>query len=261
MRAVFPTRPTLGLPMLAIFAGLITALPSFGQGGCLLPREHAGVAFPVQQVAARWACRLQPIVSNYTTANKIGPIRTNLPPSLYRYLLDRPPLAAALINRLDLGLYQAERRGPGRYWGHDGEGTSGIVELAYQDATSRIYYLEGAHDSRLLPHVTGKAAVFLKMTPVREADGSESMDTTLVAYTRLDSRLLSGLVSLLRPVIGGTVRGKLVKGVETVNRLAELMRHQPDRVLLEAADPPGFPDEDVAFLKRALMELCVRPCR
>ncbi|MBI3356987.1 MAG: hypothetical protein HY038_09505 [Nitrospirae bacterium] len=229
---------------------------SLGQSeNCAMSSHHAGVMFPVERVDPSWACRLQAIISNYTTANAVGPIRAALSESMYEYLLDRPPLAAALINRLDLGLYKSEARGQGRFWGNDGEGTEGIVQLVYKDGTSRIYYLEGSHDSRLLPHITGKAVVFLKMNAVREADGIGAMDSTMIAYTRLDNRILSGLVSLLRPLIGGTVTGKLQKGVETVNRLGQVMRRHPERVLFEAMDPPAFPNDEVAFLKGTLGSL------
>lgn len=219
---------------------------------CVISPHHGGVAFAVERVDPAWACRLQGIIDDHTTANKVGPMRVGLPEPLYRYLLDRPPLAAALINRLDLGLYKSEARGPGRFWGDDGEGTRGIVELVYQDRTSRIYYLEGHHDSRLLPDITGKAVVFLSMNPVHDANGLEAMDNTLVSYTKLDNRLLSGLVSLLRPLVGGIVTRKLKKGVETVNRLGQLMRRHPERVLFEATDPPALAKEDVARLKEAL---------
>ena len=222
---------------------------------CVLPSQHVGLTFPVEKVGSEWACRLQPVISNYTTANKIGPTRTALAEGLYRYLLDRPATAAALINRLDLGLYKAETRGPGRYWGNDGEGTEGIVQLVYEDRVSRIYYLEGSHHSRLLPNITGKAVVLLRMTPVKEAQGTDAVETTLVSYTRLDNRVLSGLMSLLRPLIGSTVTGKLAKGVEVVNRLGNEMRQHPDRVLFEAMDPPGLPADDVTFLKQALANL------
>jgi hypothetical protein len=170
-------------------------------------------------------------------------------------LLDRPHLAAALINRLDLGLYKSEARGPGRFWSDDGAGTEGIVQLVYQNRTARIYYLEGSHDSRLLPSISGKAVVFLKMNPVKGADGMEAMDSTMVSYTKLDNRILSGVVSLLRPFIGGAVTRKWGKGVDTVNRLSHLIRQHPDRVLFGAMDPPAFPDDDVAFVKQALADL------
>jgi len=230
-----------------------TSLPGLVRAeSCVLTPQHAGVTFPVENVDPDWACRLQSIIGNYTTVNAVGPIRAALSESMYQYLLDRPPLAAALINRLDLGLYKAERQGAGRYWGNDGEGTEGIVELVCQDRSSRIYYLVGSHHSRLLPNMTGKAVVFLRMNPVKEAGGAEAMDSTMVSYTKLDNRILSGLMSLLRPLISGIIARKLAKGVEVVNRLGLEMRERPERVLFEATDPPSLPAEDVAFLKGAL---------
>jgi hypothetical protein len=127
-----------------------------------------------------------------------------------------------------------------------------MVHLVYQNRTTRVYYLEGTHRSRLLPNLSGKAVVFLRIRAVKEASGLESMENTLVAYTRLDNRLLSGLASLLRPLVGATVSRKLAKGVDVVNRLGLEMRRRPDRVLFEATDPPPLPEEEVAFLKEAL---------
>jgi hypothetical protein len=241
------------LPVLVVIALSTTIYSSPARSEtCSLPSEHAGMAFPIEQVDPGWACRLSAIVDDYTTVNKVGPIRTGLPESLYRQLLNRPPLTAGLIKRLDIGLYKSEARGPDRFWGDDGEGTKGIVQLVYQDRTSRIYYLEGSHDSRLLPNISGKAVVFLRMDSVKDVDGIDAVDSTMAAYAKLDNRILSGLASILRPLIGKVVAGKLIKGVNTVNRLSRLMRQDPDRVLFEAVAPPALPDDDVAFLKQVL---------
>ena len=222
---------------------------------CLLSPPHGGMVFPVEKVDREWTCRLQSIIDDYTTSGTVGPIRVALSESVYRYLLDRPPLAATLIHRLGLGLYSSEFRGPGRYWGDDGEGTKGMVELVYEDAVSRIYFLEGTHKSRLLPHIAGKAVVFLRMNVVREKDSRETIDSTLVVYTKLDNRFLSGLASLLRPVVGKITGGKLRKGVETVNRLGVAMQQHPDRVLSKAMEPPTLLAADVAFLRETLGRL------
>lgn len=221
---------------------------------CTLSPVQAGLTFPVERVDPVWTCRLQAIIQSYTTASKVEPIRTALSESMYRHLLDHPPFTADVIRRLHLGLYRSEARGPGRFWGDDGEGTKGIVELVYEDPTSRIYFLEGTHESRLLPHVTGKAVVFLRIGVMRDANGNEATDSTLVAYTKLDNRFLSGLVSLLHPLVSRIVTSRLQKGVETVDRLGVVMRRDPQRVIAELANPPSLPEHHVAFLRQALRD-------
>jgi hypothetical protein len=248
----FPWKAMVGVLVVATGLELFPPLKLVRSEACTLSPHHAGMVFPVERVDPEWACRLQSIIGEYTTVSTVGPIRAALSESMYQYLLDHPPVATALIDRLELGLYKSEERGPGRFWGNDGEGTEGIVQLVYKDRTSRLYYLEGSHNSRLLPHVTGKAVLFLRMIPVNEFNGAEAMDSTVVSYTKLDNRILSRLVSLLRRLIGGVVTGKLQKGIETVNRLGQVMRRHPERVLFEATDPPALSDRDVAFLKELL---------
>jgi hypothetical protein len=244
------------LSLLALI-GLSTALgPGLAQSEtCVLASQHQGVDVPVEQIETHWACPLQSIISDYTTANKVGPIHIRLSEPVYRYLLDRPPMAAALINRLGLSPYKSEAKGPGRFWCDDGEGTEGIIELVYQDSTNRIYYVEGTHKSTLLPDITAKAVVFVKMNPVQDEQGKEGVETILVAYAKLDNRVLAGLVSLIRPLVGNTVARKLTKGVNVVNRLGQEMRQHPDRVLFEATNTPPLPHEEVAFLKQVLEHL------
>ena len=239
---------------LACVVGLSVALSASQAHSetCSLPSLYAGVAFPVELVEAGWACRLQPIISHYTTANKLGPVRTPLSESVYLHFLDRPLMTVSLINRLGIAPYQSESRGLVRYWGNDGEGTEGIVELVYQDRTSRIYYLEGSHHSRLLPDIAGKAVVLLRMNQVTDSNGTAAMESTFVYYTRLDNRLLSGLLSLFRPLVGSTVTKKMVKGVDSVNRLSLAMQQQPDRILSEAAKPPAFTVDEMAFLQQTV---------
>ena len=240
---------------------LVAALLTFAIAGsvvtasaesCTLAAVHAGMTFPVQHLGGDWSCRLAYVIEHPTTATTVGPLRAAMDRALYLHLLDRPPLAAALINRLDLADYKAEPRGSGRWWGSDGEGTEGIVELVHADSTTRIYYLEGTHRSRFLPNLSGKAVVFLRMGAVSESNRPPAMESTLVAYAMLDNRFLSGLATVLRPLIGSTVSRKLARGVEVVNRLGLEMRQRPERVLFEATDPPPLPDEDVAYLKEAL---------
>ncbi|MBX3238027.1 MAG: hypothetical protein KF814_17920 [Nitrospiraceae bacterium] len=222
---------------------------------CRLPSLHAGVTFYLPDLDPSHACLLLPIVENYSTANKIGPLRTPLPQFLYDYLLDHPVMAAALVNRLDLGLHKAARVDGDRYWASDGEGTEGTLQLLHRDPVTRVYYVEGRHDGTFLPAVTGKALVLLRMKPVKSTDGREEMETLMIAYTKLDNRLLSGLLSLVRPLAGKVITRQILKGFAAAQRLGEAIRQDPQRVWFEATDPPPLEEQDVAFLKSALANL------
>lgn len=246
------TRKIIVVVVVMLGLGLVPDAKPVWPSSCTLSPTHAGLVFPVERIDHAWLCRLHSIIDDGTTTNTVGPIRVALSESLYRYLLDRPPLAAALIHRLGFGVYMSEFRGPGRFWGDDGAGTKGIVELVYEDPTSRMYVLEGTHTSWILPDISGEAVVFLRMEVVRDSHNREAINSTMVAYTKLDNRLLSGLVTLLHPLIGGVAGGKLKKGVETVNRLGLAMRQNPEHVLSKATEPPVLSDVDVAFLRKAL---------
>jgi hypothetical protein len=95
----------------------------------------------------------------------------------------------------------------------------------------------------------------LTMHPVVTSEGFEAVETTVVAYLQLDSRILSGLLSLLRPLAGRVVTGRILKAFDTAERLSRIMREDPERVLFEATDPPALPGADVAFLREALLRL------
>ncbi|HSN05581.1 MAG TPA: hypothetical protein VLS44_11385, partial [Nitrospira sp.] len=54
--------------LLAVLLGSVQPPPALAES-CRLSPRHAGVIFPVEQVEAGWACRLQPIIEDFTTAN------------------------------------------------------------------------------------------------------------------------------------------------------------------------------------------------
>lgn len=253
-RCGFPYRSDVAIFLAVLLVGTVLSSGNARSEACRLPADHAGVKFPVEKLAQDQICRLQPVIDNYTTANKVGPLRTTLPEGPFAALLDHPPLAATLVNRLGFASYQALQLGANQYLGNDGEGLEGLFEPVYRDRTSRIYYLEGRFVRTWLPSIAGKAVVFVRMSPVKESDGGEAMETTLVCYTRLNSRVLSGLVSLIRPLIGIGVARRLTRAVEAANRLSQEMKRSPERVLDKAAAPPPLSTDDLALLRRVLAE-------
>lgn len=223
-----------------------TAAPSTGD--CTVAAEQGGVLFPVDKLNDAARCQIGAVINGYTTAGLIGPVQTPVTPQLYEYLLDRPPLIAALTERLGLGAYQFIARDLNQFWVNDGDGTQGLLTLVYQDPTHRIYHIDGYHEGQIFPMVRAKAAVFMTILPVTTTEGLSAVQTSLMAYTRLDASLLAGLVRLLRPLVGEGVTRKLSRGFEVTNQLGAVIAQDRERVAQQASLVPWLPPTELQTL-------------
>lgn len=215
---------------------------------CTVAAEQGGALFPVSKLDISTRCLIEAVVSGYTTAGLIGPVQTPVTPQLYEYLLDRPPLIAALIERLGLGAYQFTAREMNQFWVNDGDGTQGLLTLVYQDPTHRIYHIDGYHEGQLFPMVRAKAIVFMMILPVTTTEGLPAVQTSLMTYTRLDASLLAGLVRILRPLVGDAVTRKLSRGFEVTNQLGAAIAQDREQVAQQASLVPWLSTTELQTL-------------
>lgn len=215
---------------------------------CTVAAEQGGVQFPVDKLDASARCKIGTVINGYTTTGLIGPVQTPVTPQLYEYLLDRPPLIASLTERLGLGTYQFTARELNQYWVNDGEGTQGLLTLVYQDSAHRIYHIDGYHEGQVFPMVRAKAVVFMNILPATTNDGLPAVQTSLIAYTRLDGTLLAGLVRILQPLVGEAVTRKLSRGFEVTNQLGAFIAQDRDRVAQQASLVPWLSVVDLQTL-------------
>ena len=219
---------------------------------CSLKKQHGGLAFPVDALTPAARCLISDIVEGATTEGVTGPVVTPITRPLYEFLLNRPPLTASLSSRLNLAPYECTVTDARRFWINDHDGTQGEFTFLFQNADSRIYYIDGFHEGKLLPRVHAKAVVFLRVIETKAANGAPALESTLVTYTKLNDRMLAFLVRLLRPLVGGAVTRKLSKGFDVVNQLSAVAVQSPDKFLNEVtASGPNGPADAQAL--RALM--------
>jgi hypothetical protein len=209
----------------------------------LVSDPNLAVAFQVAKLDHATQCRIGRVINGHTTRGTIGPLETPVGLELYEYLLDRPVVTAALVERLGIGTYRFVPRGPGEFWVEDGDGTEGLVTLIQQHADTRIYYIEGNHHGHIWSTVHATAVVFMKLepTPAKAA----TVSTSLVSYARLDDKLFRGLVWLLRPLLEDAITRKLTRGFEATYLLGQRIAEDPARILQEVPTLP-FEDADEA---------------
>ena len=239
---------------MAALAGLVLfAMADAGLAeDCRIAPEQGGIRFPVERLEPASRCLISPVVNEYTTSGVVGPFQTPVSLDLFGYLLDHPPVWAALVDRLMLGNYIITEKGPRQYWVDDGQGTQCLVTEIYRDEATRIYHFDGSHEGSIMPMVKAKAVVFLRLQPVPQLDGTAGVQSNLVAYSKLRDSFLSAVVRLLRPLVGDAVTRKLTRGFDVTLELGNLIGRDPDRVKREAAGLKGVRAEDLRALNALL---------
>jgi hypothetical protein len=191
------------------------------------------------------------VINGHTTTGALGPVQTAVSQELYEFMLDRPVITAALVDRLGLGTYRFTESGPHRFWVDDGDGTQGLLTLLYQDGRLRIYHVDGSHQGHVFSMVHAMAVVFLTLQPGLE----QSTNASVVAFVRLNDPVLAGIVWMLRPILEGVFTRKVTRGFEVTHQLGERIAREPDRILQEIASLPFQAQEDAERFRSLVTSL------
>lgn len=222
-------------------------------------KEPDGFPVPFSRIDYTIRRHVAATVGNYTTVGTVGPLQNPVTREMYEYLLDHPWVLAAFVNHLGLGSYEAVSRGRDQFWANDGDGTEGLVRLAYHDDTLRLYYIDGAHHGQVFPLVRAKAVVVVRLASPAGQGSAPGVETSLRAYTRLDDPVLDKLVWLLRPLVGDTVTQKLTRSFEVLNQVCGRIAQEPDRALDLAPSAALKDSGEVAHLKGLIRKLPRKP--
>ena len=199
------------------------------------------MTFPVDRLSAESRCLLADVVDQPSASGVLGPHESPIGIALYGYLLDHPIITALLMQRMGMGSFQITAKGQNHYWVDDGDGAEGMLSLLFEDAQTRIYYIDGRHRSTLFPTIRARTAVFLRIIPGPVTHGGAMVQSKLASYTRFEDGMLSKLMRLFQPLVTRAVNRTLDKEFTMTDRLGLLIAEQPQRVLQEAA---GLSDAD-----------------
>lgn len=203
---------------------------------------------------SEFAAAIRQTIGDCTVSAMVGPAPTPLPLHVSNFLLDRPELAAFIVNRRKIAPYRIEMLGPRRSSASDGRGTTGVVNLIERSDTHRLYYGEGVHQSLLFPDLHATAVVEMSLHEEPGPDGRPRTVTTFQVFVRLRNRFVSSVVKTLSPFLRATIAGKFTKAFAVANRVALLMTQDPDVIADDIRACPSVFIEDRA----ALIELIAR---
>jgi hypothetical protein len=186
--------------------------------------------------------RAEAVLTRSLFAQRVTGIRFPSREPVYRFLLDHPDFAASVARALRLGQYRLTPIEDG-YWGDDGRGATGHVQVLYADDHRRLYYLAGRYQHRLLPAIEGQILLLLEFRHEDDGAGGTVVEQSLTGHVRIDTPLVGAIAqalgALTRPLVERTVEGKVRRFFRTVARVSRWAYDEPEQL---AAALDGHPD-------------------
>ncbi|MFB3816672.1 MAG: hypothetical protein ACE147_03310 [Candidatus Methylomirabilales bacterium] len=195
------------------------------------------------------------VVEHPTLVRALAPVRFASTLQTTEWLLDHPPLAAALARHLHppLERYHLQALGSGRYDVNDQGALRGTLRLVAAAPARRVYLCEGRF--RSLAHIltlNGTMVFTLEYRQLR--DGSQPlMEVTPALYLRLDNVLAHGLVKVLGPLLHGVIDRRVASLTAATLIVGERITRDAAGLYREMAAWPDLQPGDLEAFRTAFL--------
>ena len=205
--------------------------------------------------------RVDAILGTTLLSHRVAGLRTRSREPVFRFLLDHPDFAAAVVRALRLGHYQVERRSEG-FWGDDSRGARGLIRVLYADESRRLYHLDGVYEGRGLPAIQGRMLVLIEFRHEADAEGTTYLEASVTGHVKLDTPLVGAIAqlatTLARPTVERAADRKVRRFFGTVARVSRWAYEQPDQFWAALESNPEVPQDGTLVAFREIL-LAGRP--
>ena len=160
---------------------------------------------------------------------------------VYTFLLDHPDLNADLARALGVAPYEMVKVAPGKYFGNDGAGNVGTVEVFGGMEPVRVFLEKGVSPGWSFGDIAGRVVALLTFSPEEQR-----VRGTVTVWARIDQGAVDVLLRVFRPMLGGFLDRKLREQFNVAAAVAESAAQHPDRVcpVLESGAGTSVDDRD-----------------
>lgn len=195
------------------------------------------------------------VVENPTLARSLAPVRFASTLETTEWLLDHPPLAAALARHLHppLERYHLRALGSGRYEVNDQGALRGTLRLVAAAPARRVYVCEGQF--RSLAHILALSGTMVFTLEYRQlGDGSQPlMEVAPQLFLRLDNLLAHGLLKVLGPLLHGVIDRRVASLTAATLAVGERITRDAGGLYREMATWPDLQPGDLDAFRTAFL--------
>jgi hypothetical protein len=192
--------------------------------------------FPVNLVNETDSSRVQKILKEYSLYRE-NVTRFESTPKVYRYLINRLPLAATLIRILDLGNYKITKNPDGTLTVDNQDGLVLTVRMHHVSETQLVSFVDGVYNSWWTTGIRGRAAIWLRFHP-NVADGRPVMENDFVGFIEFPNPVVEFMAKVVDFFLRRMTDEQIEISQNAGRTLTELLAKDPAKVYLAMQSSP-----------------------
>ena len=213
--------------------------------------DQAIAQIPFERLAPEARRKVGGVLDGYAFHRRTDVQVFRADPALYCYMIERPEATAALWRAVGIANAGVWRAGDGRFSVDDGQGTTGVGEILYQDHELHVLYAHGAYDGPVFPAlVRAGLLIIVRSGFFRDTDGHVYVSHRADIFVKPDSEATRVLTRGLRTVAAGLAEERMSEALELVALMARYLTMNEQHALRLVNQAPGLSAEVRAELRQ-----------
>ncbi|MFQ5914525.1 MAG: hypothetical protein ACE5JS_15225 [Nitrospinota bacterium] len=195
--------------------------------------------------------RIQQILSDYSIYRDHQAYFESSP-KVYRYLLDRLPLASTLIRILDFGNYKVFENPDRTLTVDNQDGLVLKVWVHHKSDNQLISYVEGVYDSWWTPGIHGRAVIWLRFHP-KKIEGHSVIENDMLGFIKFSNPVVDVIAKGVDFLVRRLTDLEIQKGQGAGRSIAELLAKDPLRVYAAMRESPQVSPAELEEFRRTFL--------
>jgi hypothetical protein len=164
-------------------------------------RKAAVQAMPLDRMSEENRQRVQQIVNGTSIYRELPTLQFDIDPRCYKFFMDHPEAAVSIWQVMKISDFKMRETGPDSYETDDGEGTRGVIDVAYRGGSEVVVLCDGAYKSGLLPSpIKASGVLHVNVEFGQRPDGTNFVTHRAQLFVYFPSQTIETVARLMSPL-------------------------------------------------------------
>lgn len=192
-------------------------------------RESAIRAVPFEKLDEKARAKISTILSKDSVFRRLPTQVVPCDPEMYTFTVRHPDVIVNLWRVMGISKITLKQTGPNTFHYCDGEGTTGMIELLYENHDTHLAYTTCVYEGPLWPNpVTYRGVLLLKSGFIRETNGRYYVTTRLDTFSSITPGGIELLTKTFMPWFGKVADNNFAQTAAFVGGLSSTARKKPN---------------------------------